>query len=425
MCLGDIYVSSDRSTGLLVGCRQILDAATGDLIAELSSCAGGSLFWNQGGGARLLDLDGDGELEVVTMEGVFTLEGEVRACLDGFGGPLTPLWLGGELWLGGRTSSGGVVVRAAMLLGEEPWWPLSTPQVGNQLSAVADVDGDGFSDVFLVRGGAVHRTTVFDAPVWSLPLQGDPPVFTAPTLADLGADGIPELLVSSGGGLVVLDAATGRGLARFEASPGGWGSGPAWADVDGDRAPEILLPTNGATALQIVRPDGEPAREQSLDWPSIYGHSRLRVARADEQPSQRAERAVWEPGVELVNLAVTDVVNCWKDYDPAESSILYVAFTVDGPEPWPEEVSITAHGAGWTLGGGQDLVNSAGFADTSERLMTFSVRLDEVEVAPRRFIAPLRVPRDVFIWTTRWSLAYGEDGYELDECSWLDNWWAD
>ncbi len=144
-----------------------------------------------------------------------------------------------------------------------PGFPVYIDQVISGAPAVGDINGDGVPEIVFGTGGfwagAAHRVYAYrcdGTPVagWPVTVQGQ--VVTSPALADLTADGTPEVVVtddaSSPDGLRRLYAFRGNGSSLFtpvvirdffgaNLSAGD----PMVADVLGDSAPELLVPTNG------------------------------------------------------------------------------------------------------------------------------------------------------------------------------------
>lgn len=207
----------------------------------------------------LADLDGDGKLEVIVGSDQH-LEPAPIGTPDG-GGLHVIRWDG---------------VRY-------PGFPKFYDQVIVSSPAVGDIDGDGQPEIVFGTGGfwpgRAHRVYALNCdgssvPGWPVTVQGQ--VSTAPALADLDGDGTPEVVVtddaSSPDGLRRCYAFRGSGAAHFapvvirdyfgaNLSAGD----PVVADVLGDPAPEILVPTNGeicvlsSTGAQLTDDGTHPA----------------------------------------------------------------------------------------------------------------------------------------------------------------------
>ena len=422
-------LTANTSTGgpIVAGCRALIDALNGAVVAELDGCIRPSPFDWKLDAARFADLDDDGIPEVLTAEGIYAQDGTPWVCLDDWGGPITVVRHWDELHLLGYDS--GEPARAALddLL-EQRDMRFPGPPFLHAIPAVTDLDADGDSDVFYVspwpfdaNDHAVVRTDALGGVVWYSRLSG-PPAFSSPTLADLGNDGSPEVLVVDSRGIVILDAATGRGLARLEAPIDGHGASLTWADADGDLVPEIVAPETGEAMIRLYEVAGEPPRSLSLDWVDVYGHSPDRVENPQGHPVQRSERASWLPGPEGTNLALTDDRwACSLEADSTGEMVVPIAFTRSGP-PLQDDVVTLEFFDSTLLEGWDDEINRPDYVNEREPVFTAVVSLAETEISPGRHVARLRVPVEVWAQYGNWVIGRSGPSYAYEECSWLDNW---
>lgn len=132
--------------------------------------------------------------------------------------------------------------------------------------AIGDIDGDGRPEIVVGTGryypDRAHRVYAFECegtPVPGWPVAVDGQVATAPALGDLTGDSVPEVVVTDDNtgpsGTFAVYAFRGDGSRIFRAVPRDFWGGtlsagdPVVADVLGDAANEILLPTNGEVCV--------------------------------------------------------------------------------------------------------------------------------------------------------------------------------
>jgi len=202
------------------------------------------LGWGQVAPA-VADLDGDGWLEVVVATRGLTS--------------------GGRLYVFDRT--GGV--RAG--------WPVSLG--GNNVEAVtvADLDGDGRSEIVATERaypiGRVHALRADGSPVPGWPFTLDHVPALSAAVGDVDADGSPEVVVASYNSLYVLTAGgtaePGWPVAVNTAFGANFSyQSPALGDLDGDGRLEIVICTHqGGSGCYVFRHDGT----QQPGWPKLFG----------------------------------------------------------------------------------------------------------------------------------------------------------
>lgn len=171
------------------------------------------------------DLDGDGDLEILTV--------------TGSGNDIIYLL---AYHHNGSTVSG---------------FPVSFPGLFAVYPAVGDVDGDGQLEIVVVAGSSVLVISTGGAIERSIALAGTLFSGSAPALADLDGDRTPEIIVQTNDYLNVM---RGNGIAYPGwpvALPGRWAgnSAPVVGDVDGDPEMEIVIVTqqNGSSEFGDVR----------------------------------------------------------------------------------------------------------------------------------------------------------------------------
>lgn len=185
--------------------------------------------------AAVGDLDGDGEPEIVI--GAYTHAG--------FPPGLPTVDGGGIMWVLSRT---GAV---------KPGWPRVFDLHIDSSPALGDLDGDGDLEIVVGTGhepGATAGRKVYamhhdGTDVASWPVSTGAYVWPSPALADLDGNGLPEVIVSCEDGKLYAWKANGTVLAGWPVQPlnesglnGGMSGSPVAVDLNGDGAPEVLVP---------------------------------------------------------------------------------------------------------------------------------------------------------------------------------------
>jgi hypothetical protein len=162
----------------------------------------------------IADLDGDGDLEIITASGYVT-GGYTLFAYHHDGTPVS----GFPIVFGGYTRT---------------------------FPAIGDVDGDGFPEIIVVGSGpdGVLVLSANGVIKRKLTPTGQTYYGSAPALADLDGDSIPEIIVQTNEALNVWQ---GNG-STFPGWPVVWGdhywvgnSSPVVGDVDGDQQPDIVI----------------------------------------------------------------------------------------------------------------------------------------------------------------------------------------
>jgi hypothetical protein len=185
--------------------------------------------------AAIGDLDRDGEPEIV-------ISAYTHA---GFPPGLPTVDGGGIMWVLTRT---GAV---------KPGWPRVFDLHIDSSPALGDLDGDG--DLEIVVGTGHEPATIAGRRVYAVhhdatdvtgwPVSTGAFVWPSPALADLDGNGLPEVIVSCEDGKLYAWKANGTLLAGWPVQPlnesgvnGGMSGSPVAADLNGDGAPEVLVP---------------------------------------------------------------------------------------------------------------------------------------------------------------------------------------
>ncbi len=185
--------------------------------------------------AAVGDLDGDGEPEIVI--GAYTHAG--------FPPGLPTVNGGGIMWVLSRT---GAV---------KPGWPRVFDLHIDSSPALGDLDGDGDLEIVVGTGqevGATAGRKVYamhhdGTNVTNWPVSTGAYVWPSPALADLDGNGRPEVIISCEDGKLHAWKLDGTPLAGWPVQPlnesglnGGMSGSPVAVDLNGDGAPEVLVP---------------------------------------------------------------------------------------------------------------------------------------------------------------------------------------
>ncbi len=251
----------------------VLDAETGEVLTRLApEPEGGSDgISSPARGVTSGDVDGDGVAEVLSGATVYGPSGRVvwRTELahetwpvlveaDGDAQPEVAI-LGNRLEV--FDGDGTLLATGPSTSG----WP-GTP-------AVADVDGDGVSEVVYPDAGWVMAVGVDGVTRWAWPSAVAPSGTSGVVLWDVNADGTPEVLLEGSTGASILEGTTGdeHVLTTFLATVEGGGLEMQVADLDGDGSAELLaaLPASVDPAVRAWTHRGDGGWPSSVGlWPS-------------------------------------------------------------------------------------------------------------------------------------------------------------
>lgn len=282
----EIIVGHGRGSGVVAVGYSVFDN-NGLLIDTVM--AEGIKTSGQNAQTEIVDLDLDGDPEIVTASVAFSHEGEViwsrndiRLNNSGAHQPIAAN-LDDDPYpeLIRRTSTGfGTSVNSVLVWnhdGSDLWQapvPFENPAFAAPL-VIADVNSDGQADI-LVTSGSDPSVTALDgsdgALLWSVEVPGNNR-FSAATVLDLDRDGFNEVIYPYGAGtttLLILDGRDGsvkRNEDQYDGNP--ISSMPIFADVDNDGASELIL--IGHQNFGPTSPAFFIYESENDDWPPMRG----------------------------------------------------------------------------------------------------------------------------------------------------------
>jgi hypothetical protein len=193
---------------------------------------------NTRGGPSLADLDGDGSVEILNGNQVFSATGALKwVGSDGTGGPGTfgPLSFAVDLDGDGFQE----VINGRAIYEHDGQLRCTHPTLGQGLAAVGNFDGDSAGEVVVVSGGTVALMDSDCTPKWQVSLQGGG-TGGAPAIADADGDGQPEIGVAGSTRYTVIETdGTVKWTSPIQGSSSGVGSSAAF-DFDGDGKAEFV-----------------------------------------------------------------------------------------------------------------------------------------------------------------------------------------
>ncbi|HEY6195601.1 MAG TPA: C25 family cysteine peptidase [Candidatus Eisenbacteria bacterium] len=166
-----------------------------------------------------------------------------------------------------------------------PGFPVFLPPAGigqGSSPALADMNGDGFTDIVLASGNG--RVYVFDrngaaVPPWTAAsrfssLTSDATI-ASPVVADINGDGVNDVVVGDeNGSLAALSGVTGAMLPGFPITMSAEASGtPALCDCDGDGMSEIVTVDFGGT-VHVWDYDFPFSPAGPAPWPQFHHDAR-------------------------------------------------------------------------------------------------------------------------------------------------------
>ncbi len=262
----DFWQSSESADGYIVQSGLLLDTADGTPALTWPRCfvnpwRGYQHDWPQ---ARLFDLDGDGTFELMDPAGVQNWDGSTRFCAGDRTGTFAPAQLDEDpeaelFFLGGLGVVRAYDTDGALL------WERADPSDWQTSPAVADLDGDGHSELLTQSAIYDHRGVAVPWGLFDAVADWAPPV-----LHDFNDDGRIEAILMSPAGLAVFDTGTGQRIGWLDLPSIGnhWVHAVAIVDFDDDGVEEILLGADNPPRLVVIRPVFPTGSGTArLDWP--------------------------------------------------------------------------------------------------------------------------------------------------------------
>lgn len=272
-------LEGDGQLEILTG-RMILDASNGDVLGQLEGYPTGDIAWNVAA-----DLDLDGEREILAMTtyepqqvNVYDAQGNLEnTCWTGHWHWAVPAWAVGDLDGDPQgefvvATTGRVVTcdSDGTLIAETPIFAAQPALVG-----LVQLDADTLPEIVVSDAYGIIALDTDLTELWTY--DGTPDevewYWHPMAVADLDADGFHEIVVRMADTLIILDRHGGE-VATLQdyATCSGWISAPAVLDIDADSLAEIVVPAWLGFAIienplggWLVDGAGEP-------WPGIDKH---------------------------------------------------------------------------------------------------------------------------------------------------------
>ena len=190
----------------------------------------------------------------------------------------------GDYWVSQPGGASDATKVFALDTGGHQRWARDLGGITMGSPALADVRGTGLADVIIGTAGGPNpgKVWVLDGngnplPNWAGHDSGGGVVVGGITTADLNGDGAQDLLVPTGGGVFAYDGRTGAKLFGLDEGQVGFQSSPLITD-DGAGALGITVAgtaPDGTGVIQHYRfPSGSKARLGGIGWPTFHHDAR-------------------------------------------------------------------------------------------------------------------------------------------------------
>ena len=270
-------LDGDGQPEVIVGAT-ILDGLTGTLRGRGTlgigmAPYGGSGTWGYGAMSATVDLDGDGQVEVITGNAAYDANGSTVWSNGGLDGlvAVADFDLDGQ---GEIVKTSGIYITGMETDGTEVWGPIAySGNIG--APAIDDLDGDGVPELVFAAQNQLVAMEWGGTVLWTTPIT-DSSGAAGPTLFDFEMDGYPEVLYADE---TTIRFFNGRdGSTKFTST--GHASytileTPIVADVDNDDQVEIVLghcSGNSTIGSLTVYGDADSSWPPGRKWWSQHGY---------------------------------------------------------------------------------------------------------------------------------------------------------
>lgn len=201
---------------------------------------GGTPGWGYGTLSVPVDLDNDGQMELVTGNTAYNFDGSIKWHNGGLDGLVAVADFDGD-GEGEIIKTSGIYVYGMETDGTEVWGPLTYTGVNIGPAAIDDLNGDGTPEFVFAAGNQLYAMRWGGTIYWQQTIA-DFSGAAGPSLFDFEMDGYPEVLYADETSIRFYSGLDGsQKYSSFE--HGSWTilETPIVADVDGDDQVEIVL----------------------------------------------------------------------------------------------------------------------------------------------------------------------------------------
>lgn len=200
-------------------------------------------IYGEGAQPAVVDLDLDGQEEILSGDVMYDADGQIVARVSGATQGATAVGNFDSDPEGEFVRVSGTVIQAYDTDGSVLWGPLTNPSANIfPIPAVGDIDGDGLAEIIVAGGNALWALNSEDgSQLWTARVQ-DMSGATGASIFDFDADGVPEVVYIDEVEMVAYNGADGviKFLSNEHASATMYDY-PVIADVDADGHAEIVV----------------------------------------------------------------------------------------------------------------------------------------------------------------------------------------